>query len=98
MFYYKNISSNLVMHFYYIINIVYVYSWKKIDKILIHLWCNLEKVDFFVSHVAFYLTMPVSLVSSLVKIYQYPRSIQILTCYKIDCMVIPTPPPRTHTL
>jgi len=42
-------SSNLVTIFYYVIDPVYIYSWKKIDKILTYL----EKVDFLFSHVVF---------------------------------------------
>ena len=37
---------------------MYIYSWiKKLKKNWSILWCNLEKVDFLVSHVVFYLTM-----------------------------------------
>ena len=56
MFCYKNGSSNLVMNFYYVIDIIYTYSLKK-SIIYLFLWCNLEKVDVFVSHMVFYLTM-----------------------------------------
>ena len=36
MFYEKHKSSYLVTIFYYVIDTVYIYSWKKIDKILTH--------------------------------------------------------------
>ncbi len=36
MFYEKNKSSNLITIFYYEIDSDFIYSWKKIDKILIH--------------------------------------------------------------
>ena len=36
MFYEKKKSSNLVTIFNYVIGTVYIYSWKKIDKILTH--------------------------------------------------------------
>ena len=36
MFYEKHKSSYLVTIFYYVINTVYIYSWKQIDKILTH--------------------------------------------------------------
>ena len=32
----KNKSLNLVIVFYYVIDTVYIYSWKRIDKILTH--------------------------------------------------------------
>ena len=36
MFYLKKISFNLVIYFYNVIDIVYIYSWKKMDNILTH--------------------------------------------------------------
>ena len=35
------------MNFYYVINIVYIYSCKKFDKILIHFVMQLRKSRFF---------------------------------------------------
>ena len=36
MFYEKHKSSYYVINFHYVIDIVYIYSWKNIDKILTH--------------------------------------------------------------
>ena len=36
MFYEKHKSSYLVTIFYYVMDTVYIYSWKTIDKILTH--------------------------------------------------------------
>ena len=36
MFYEKHKLSYLVTNFYYVLDTVYIYSWKKIDKILTH--------------------------------------------------------------
>ena len=36
MFSRNKISSNLVINFYHVIDTMYIYSWKKIDKILTH--------------------------------------------------------------
>ena len=35
------------MNFYYVIDIVYIYSQKKLIEFNPFLWCNFEKVDFF---------------------------------------------------
>ena len=36
MFYEKHKSSYLVINFHYVIDTVYIYSWKIVDKILTH--------------------------------------------------------------
>jgi hypothetical protein len=57
MFYIKTKSSNLVTIFYYVIDIVYIYSWKKMKKIWPILVILYVKSIFFLSHVVFNLTM-----------------------------------------
>ena len=58
MFYEKHKSPYLVTVFYYVIDTVYIYSWKKIDKILTHFGDALCKFLFlFLSHVVFNLTI-----------------------------------------
>ena len=57
MFYKKQKSSFLVTIFYYVIDIVYIYSWKTIDKILTHFGDILCKFFFLISHVVFNLTI-----------------------------------------
>jgi hypothetical protein len=57
MFNKKTKSSNLVTKFYYVIDTVYIYSWKKLKTswpILVILYV---KSIFFLSHVVFNLTM-----------------------------------------
>ena len=57
MFYSKQRSSNLVTIFYYVIDIVYIYSWKEIDKILTHFGHATYQSKFFWPRVVFNLTM-----------------------------------------
>ena len=57
MFYWKIKSTNLVLNFYNVINIVYIYSWNFLIKTRFIFVMQLRKVDFFVSHEVFYLTM-----------------------------------------
>ena len=35
-FYFKNKSSDLIIVFYYVIDTMYIYSWKKFDKCFTH--------------------------------------------------------------
>ena len=56
MFYEDHKSSFLVTIFYYIIDTVYIYSWKKIDKTSSHFGDALCK-KFFLSHMVFNLTI-----------------------------------------
>ena len=54
MFYEKHKSSYLVINFHYVIDTVYIYSWKIVDKILTHFGDAL--CLFFLSHVVFNMT------------------------------------------
>ena len=57
MFYEKQKSSSLVTNFNFVIDTMYIYSWKKIDKILTQFDDALCKTCFFLSHVVFNLTI-----------------------------------------
>ena len=56
MFYKKTKSSNLVTNFYCVLDIVYIYSWTKIENVLTYFGDPLCKKYIFL-HVVFNLTM-----------------------------------------
>ena len=49
MFYSKQRSSNLVTIFYYVIDTMYIYSWKEIDEILTHFGHATYQSKFFLA-------------------------------------------------
>ena len=60
MFYEKHNSSYLDTNLYYVIETLYIYSWKKIDKNLTHLGdalCIFIFIFIILSHVVFNLTI-----------------------------------------